>query len=72
MYRLVGQSAQVRSSLLPVLAQSEFTGQLLSISENSLLFSIIGTTFGGDGTNTFGLPNLRGRVAVLTQFQRGV
>jgi microcystin-dependent protein len=39
-------------------------GQLLPISENTALFSILGTTYGGDGTTTFGLPDLRGRVAV--------
>ena len=37
-------------------------GQLLSISENTALFSILGTTYGGDGRTTFGLPELRGRV----------
>ena len=37
-------------------------GQLLSISQNSALFSILGTTYGGDGRTTFGLPDLRGRV----------
>ncbi len=37
-------------------------GQLLAISENSALFSILGTTYGGDGRTTFGLPDLRGRV----------
>lgn len=39
-------------------------GQLLSISSNSALFSILGTTYGGDGRTTFGLPDLRGRVAM--------
>ncbi|GLR15568.1 phage tail protein [Portibacter lacus] len=39
-------------------------GQLLSIPSNSALFSILGTTYGGDGETTFGLPDLRGRVAV--------
>ncbi len=39
-------------------------GQLLAISQNSALFSILGTTFGGDGRTTFGLPDLRGRVPV--------
>lgn len=38
-------------------------GQVLSISENSALFSLIGTTYGGDGVNTFQLPDLRGRAA---------
>ncbi|SHM95392.1 phage tail protein [Polaribacter sp. KT 15] len=37
-------------------------GQLMSISENTALFSIIGTTYGGDGRTTFALPDLRGRV----------
>lgn len=35
-------------------------GQLLLISQNSALFSIIGTTYGGDGTQNFALPNLQG------------
>jgi len=37
-------------------------GQLLPISSNSALFSILGTTYGGDGRTSFGLPDLRGRV----------
>ena len=37
-------------------------GQLLSIAQNAALFSILGTTYGGDGQTTFGLPDLRGRV----------
>jgi microcystin-dependent protein len=37
-------------------------GQLMSISQNSALFAILGTTYGGDGVTTFGLPDLRGRV----------
>lgn len=37
-------------------------GQLLSISENDALFALIGTTYGGDGVNTFALPNLQGRL----------
>jgi microcystin-dependent protein len=37
-------------------------GQLLPISENETLFQLIGTTFGGDGEETFGLPDLRGRL----------
>lgn len=39
-------------------------GQLLPISQNDALFSILGTTYGGDGRTTFGLPDLRGRVAM--------
>ena len=39
-------------------------GQLLPISENEVLFNLIGTTYGGDGQSTFGLPDLQGRVPV--------
>ncbi len=39
-------------------------GQLLAISQNTALFSILGTTYGGDGRTTFALPDLRGRVAM--------
>lgn len=39
-------------------------GQLLSIAQNTALFSLLGTQFGGDGRVTFGLPDLRGRVAI--------
>jgi microcystin-dependent protein len=39
-------------------------GQLLPISQNTALFSLLGTTFGGDGRTTFALPDLRGRVPV--------
>jgi len=39
-------------------------GQLLPISTNTALFSLLGTTFGGDGRTTFGLPDMRGRAPV--------
>jgi microcystin-dependent protein len=39
-------------------------GQLLPISENDVLFNLIGTTYGGDGQVTFALPDLQGRVPV--------
>lgn len=39
-------------------------GSLLSISSNTALFSILGTTYGGDGVSTFALPNLKGRMAL--------
>ena len=39
-------------------------GQLLPISENETLFQLIGTTYGGDGQETFGLPDLRGRIPI--------
>lgn len=39
-------------------------GQLLPISENTALFSLLGTTYGGDGRTTFALPDMRGRVVI--------
>lgn len=39
-------------------------GQLMSIAQNDALFSLIGTTYGGDGQVTFALPDLRGRAAI--------
>lgn len=39
-------------------------GSLLSISQNTALFSLLGTIYGGNGTTTFALPDLRGRVAI--------
>lgn len=41
-------------------------GSLIPVSQNSALFSLLGTTFGGDGVNTFGLPDLRSRCAFGT------
>ena len=39
-------------------------GQLMSIAENSALFALLGTMYGGDGQVTFGIPDLRGRVPI--------
>jgi len=51
-------------------------GQLLPINQNQALFSLVGTTYGGDGLTTFGLPDFRGRAPIhvgqgLLQGQRG-
>lgn len=43
---------------------AQCNGQLLAISQNTALFSILGTTYGGDGRTTFGLPNLQGQAAL--------
>lgn len=43
---------------------AECDGQLLAISQNDALFSLLGTTYGGDGVSTFALPDLRGRVPI--------
>lgn len=39
-------------------------GQLLAVSQNDALFSLLGTIYGGDGQTTFGLPDMRGRIPV--------
>ncbi|KIO77481.1 hypothetical protein TH53_09440 [Pedobacter lusitanus] len=48
----------------PPLGWAYCDGSLLPISENEVLFNLIGTTYGGDGQSTFALPDLRGRVPV--------
>jgi microcystin-dependent protein len=42
-------------------------GQILPINQNQSLYSLLGTTYGGDGRTSFGLPDLRGRMALHTQ-----
>ncbi|WP_422944098.1 phage tail protein [Undibacterium sp. TJN19] len=44
-------------------------GQIVSIAQNSAMFALLGTMYGGDGQSTFGIPDLRGRVAVGSQGQ---
>ena len=48
-------------------------GQLMQISQNQALFALLGTTYGGNGTTTFALPNLQGRVPLHVggQFTQG-
>ncbi len=43
---------------------AQCNGQLLPINQNQALFSLLGTTYGGDGRTTFALPDLRSRVPV--------
>lgn len=43
---------------------AQCNGQLLSINQNQALFSLLGTTFGGDGRTTFALPDMRGRAPI--------
>jgi microcystin-dependent protein len=47
-------------------------GQLLPISENEVLFQLIGTTYGGDGESTFSLPDLQGRIPIHQGTSAGV
>jgi microcystin-dependent protein len=55
-------------------AWAQCNGQLLPINQNQALFSLLGTTYGGNGQTTFGLPDMRGRVPIhrgsFTQGQR--
>ena len=46
-------------------------GQILPINQNQSLFSLMGTTFGGDGRTTFGLPELRGRTPIHPGWEGG-
>lgn len=46
-------------------------GQQMSIAQNTALFSILGTTYGGNGQTTFGLPDLRGRVPIHSGNSQG-
>lgn len=57
----VGEIRMFGSSFAPV-GWADCNGQLLAISENETLFQLIGTTYGGDGQETFGVPNLQGRI----------
>jgi microcystin-dependent protein len=57
----VGQLSLVGFNFAPAGWQM-CSGQLLSIAEYSTLFNLVGTTYGGDGVQTFGLPDLRGRI----------
>ncbi|MBL9132630.1 MAG: tail fiber protein, partial [Verrucomicrobiaceae bacterium] len=43
---------------------AQCNGQLLPILQNQALFSLLGTTFGGNGTTTFALPDYRGRTPI--------
>lgn len=47
-------------------------GQLLAIAQNQALFSLVGTTYGGNGVNTFALPNLQSRTAIGTGQGQGL
>ncbi len=59
----LGQIAFVPYTFVPH-GWAECNGQLLSISQNQALFSLLGTTYGGDGVSNFALPDMRGRVLV--------
>jgi len=59
----IGQLLLVGFNFAPQ-AWANCNGELQSISQNPTLFTLIGTTYGGDGQSTFGLPDLRGRIPI--------
>jgi microcystin-dependent protein len=59
----LGEIRWVTFNFAPV-GWAKCDGQLLPILQNQALFSLLGTTYGGDGVTTFALPNLQGRVAI--------
>jgi microcystin-dependent protein len=61
----VGEIVQLATNFAPV-GYALCEGQILAISTNTALFSILGTTYGGNGTTTFALPDLRGRTPIGT------
>jgi len=62
-YNFIGQMMLVGFNFNPLSWQLA-NGQLLSISQNTALFSLLGTYYGGNGTTTFALPNMQGNVAM--------
>jgi microcystin-dependent protein len=63
MNQFIGQLLAVAFNFAPP-GWALCNGQLLQIAQNTALFSLIGTTYGGDGVQTFALPNLQGRVPI--------
>jgi microcystin-dependent protein len=69
-----GNSTDVMGEVVPFLGNfapagyAFANGQLLSIAANPVLFDILGTTYGGDGTNTFALPDLNGKTIIGAGF----
>lgn len=59
----VGEIRKVAFTFAPV-GWALCNGQILSISNNEVLYTLIGTTYGGNGVTTFALPNLQGRAPV--------
>lgn len=55
---------RIMSFVFPPKGWALCDGQLLPINQNQALFSLVGTTYGGDGRVNFGLPNLQGRVPI--------
>src|SRR5271170_1941307 len=63
MNQYLGQILMVGFNFAP-LGWALCNGQILSIAQNTALFSLLGTIYGGDGVSTFALPNLQSRVPI--------
>jgi microcystin-dependent protein len=61
--RYIGEINKFPYNFCPI-NTAEANGQLISIADNSALYALYGTTFGGDGVTTFGLPDMRGRYSM--------
>lgn len=59
----LGQITMMGCNFAPI-GYAFCNGQLMAIADNNALFALIGTTYGGDGVTTFGLPNLQGRIPI--------
>jgi microcystin-dependent protein len=66
----IGEIRMFGSSFAPA-GWAMCSGQLMPISQNDTLFNLIGTTYGGDGQETFALPNLAGRVPLCAGTNAG-
>src|SRR5438067_367094 len=66
----IGEVRMFGGNFAPV-GWADCNGQLLAIAQNDALFSLIGTTYGGDGQTTFGLPDLRSRIPIGMQGNLG-
>ncbi len=73
----IGQMMWVPFNYAPT-GWAQCNGQLLSIAQNTALFALLGTTYGGNGTTTFALPDMRGKIMVkdgqgpgLSPYQQG-
>lgn len=67
----IGQIMLVAFDFVPR-GWAECNGQLLAINQNQALFSLLGTTYGGNGQTTFALPDLRGRIPVQAGSPSGI
>lgn len=66
----IGEVRMFGGTFAPV-GWADCNGQLLAIAQNQALFNLIGTTYGGDGVTTFGLPDLRSRIPIGMQGNLG-